>query len=443
MWRRLSVFSATFPLVGLTLLADAARAADQSALVQQLLERIRVLEERLDRLERTEVIKKTVEYVCPGGEILDQPPPGGRCPEGPRPEVRETVQKSTVARRESIAEKIEAAIQDAEARKVAVGGAARAALQQVSNGRERENKLFGEGAVDVTLLYRPMARTTLFVDFEAIAGPGPDSRLGSLSRVNADAETLGGQDEKLTIREAWLGLRLIDDRLDLFLGKLDPTNYFDRNLFANDETSQFLNAALVNNPMLKQPPNRPGVVARWDAGRDLAFSLGAHAANDLDKDLLSGPFIIGEIDYHSTLLIDGNYRLWARFSTLPDDRSRQTWGVGISLDQRLTPQLGVFARAGFSQTEGMSRTSYAASTGLQWTAPLWDRPRDRFGVGYSFQREAALGEEHLAETYYNMSLTDHLSVIGNLQWLFSGPNQVTGKTNRNVLIPGIRTVVGF
>jgi carbohydrate-selective porin OprB len=107
------------------------------------------------------------------------------------------------------------------------------------------------------------------------------------------------------------------------------------------------------------------------------------------------------------------------------------------------PQLGVFARAGFSQTEGMSRTSYAASTGLQWTAPLWDRPRDRLGAGYSFQREAALGEEHLAEAYYNMFLTDHLSVIGNLQWLFYGPNQETGKTNRNVLIPGIRTVVGF
>ena len=442
MWRPLSVLSTAMPLLGLTMLADAVRAADSPELVQQLLERIRVLEERLDRLERVEVIKKAVEYVCPSGDILDQPPPGGRCPDGGRPQVRETVKKSTVARRESIGEKIEAALQEAEAKKVTVGGAARAGVQQVINGRDGQNKLFGEGSVDLTLLYRPMVRTTLFVDLEAIGGPGPDRRLGSLSRVNADAETLGGQDDKLTVREAWLGLRFINDRLDLFVGKLDPTNYFDRNPFANDETTQFLNAALVNNPMLKQPPNGPGLVTRWDAGRDLGFSLGAHAPNDLGKDLAGGPYVIGEIDYHSARLIDGNYRLWARASTLPTDHRRQTWGVGVSLDQRLTPQLGVFGRAGFSLIEGRSRTFYAASTGLQWTGPLWDRPRDRLGVGYSFQREV-LGQEQVAEAYYNMFLTDHLSVIGNVEWLISGPNQVTHKTNHDVVIPGVRATVGF
>jgi hypothetical protein len=406
------------------------------------MERIRVLEERLNRLDRAEVIKKTVEYICPGGEILTEPPPQGRCPSGQRPQPRETYQKSAVARRESISEKIEEAIQGAEAKKVAVGGAARGILQQVANARDGQDQLYGEGAVDLTLLYQPMARTTLFVDVEAIGGPGPDRKLGSLSRVNSDAETLGGQDEKLTVREAWLWLRLVNDRLDLFGGKLDPTNYFDRNLFANDETSQFLNAALVNNPMLKQPPNGAGVAVRWDAGRDLGFSLGAHSSHDLGKDLASEPFVIGEIDYHSTRLIEGNYRLWARVSTLPTDHRRRTWGAGVSLDQRLTPQLGVFGRAGVSMTEGMGRKNYAASAGLQWAGPLWDRPRDRLGVGYSFQREV-LDDEHVAEAYYNVFLTDHLSVIGNVEWLISGPNQVTGKTNHNVLIPGLRAVVGF
>jgi hypothetical protein len=423
-------------------MTDVVYAADPPDLVQQLLERIRVLEERLNRLEQVDVIKKTVEYVCPSGEILDQPPPNGRCPEGSRPQIRETVRKSSIARRESIAEKIESALQDAEAKKVAVGGAARGGVQQVINGRDGQNKLFGEGSLDVTFLVRPMARTTLFVDLEAIAGPGPDRRLGSLSRVNADAETLGGQDEKLTAREVWLGLRFINDRLDFFVGKLDPTNYFDRNAFANDETSQFLNAALVNNPMLKQPPNGPGAVVRWDVGRDLSLSLGAHAPNDLGHDLAGGPYGIGEIDFHSARFIDGNYRLWARSSTLPTDHRRQTWGVGVSVDQRLTPQFGVFGRAGFSLIEGTDRTFYAASTGLQWTGPLWDRPKDRLGVGYSFQREVQ-GEEQLAEAYYNMFLTDRFSVIGNVEWLFTGPNQVTGKTNRDVVIPGVRAVVGF
>lgn len=432
---------AALVLIGVTAMTNSARA-DETPDVQRLLERIRVLEERLDKLERVDVIKKTVEYICPGGEIFDQPPPGTRCPDGGRPEVRESVRKFTFSRRESISEKIEAALQEAEAKKVAIIGSARGVVQQVLNSRNGQDKLFGEGSVDIALLFRPMLRTTMFVDLEAIGGSGPDNRLGSLSRVNADAETLGGQDERLTVREAWLGLRFIGDRLDVILGKLDPTNYFDRNTFANDETTQFLNGALVNNPMLKQPPNGPGLVTRWDAGRDVGFSLGAHAPNDLGEDLLGGPYVIGEIDYHSARLIDGNYRLWGRVGTLPEDSRRQMWGAGVSLDQLLTPRLGVFGRAGFSQTEGVSLTSYAASTGIRLTSPLFGRPKDRLGVGYSFQREAA-GDEHLAEIYYNLFLTDRLSVSGDVQWLFSGPDQVTGKTNRDVIIPGLRAVVSF
>jgi hypothetical protein len=63
-------------------------------------------------------------------------------------------------------------------------------------------------------------------------------------------------------------------------------------------------------------------------------------------------------------------------------------------------------------------------------------------VGYSYQREP-VGDEHLAEVYYNLFLTDHLSFIGNVEWLISGPNQVTGQTNHNVVVPGVRAVVGF
>ena len=442
MWRRSAVLSTFLPLLGLTLMADAAYAADTPE-TQRLQERIRALEERLDRLDRVEVIKKTVEYVCPGGEIFDEAPPGGRCPDGSRPQLRETVRKSTVARRESIAEKIEAALQDADARKVAVNGSARGILQQVANAKEGQNQLFGEGAVDLTLQYTPMVLTTLFIDLEAIAGPGPDKKLGSLSRVNADAETLGDQDEKLTVREAWLWLRLVNNRLDFFIGKLDLTNYFDRNVFANDETTQFLNAALMNNPMLKQPANEAGITLRWDAGRDLGFSLGGQSTHDLDEDLLSEPFVIGEIDYHSTFLIEGNYRLWVRVSSLsPPNRKQQMYGGGISIDQLLTPQLGVFVRAGVNQIESISRTFFAASGGLRWTGPLWNRPRDRVGVGYSFQRDVP-GNEQVMEVYYNLFLTDYLSVIGNVEWLIHGPNQVTGGANNNVVIPGIRAVVVF
>src|SRR5262245_59117040 len=95
MWRRFSVLSMTMPLLGL-MVADAVCAAD-SPEMQRLQERIRVLEERLDRLDRVDVIKKTVEYVCPGGEIFDQAATGGCCPDGSRPFVRDKVRKATDA----------------------------------------------------------------------------------------------------------------------------------------------------------------------------------------------------------------------------------------------------------------------------------------------------------------------------------------------------------
>ena len=202
---------------------------------------------------------------------------------------------------------------------------------------------------------------------------GPIGMLGSLSRLNADVETLGlgglgigGQDQRLAIREAWLGFQLFKDRLDLFAGKLDPTNYFDRNAFANDETSQFLDAALVNNPMLKQPPNGPGLVTRWDANRDLGFSLGVLGSREFEEAMFDGPFVAGEIDYHSTRLLDGNYRLWARLGRVPDDLQRQTWGMGVSIDQLLTQQLGLFVRAGI---QSVGRSAPALLCGV-WRPPI-------------------------------------------------------------------------
>jgi len=450
MWQRFAVLSTVMPLLGLTMMVEAVRSQD-SPETQRLQERIRVLEERLDKLERVEVIKKTVEYICPGGEISDQPPPNGRCSDGSRPQVRDTVRKLQIARRESISDKIEAALQEADAKKVTVGGGARGILQQVANASESgQNQLFGEGSIDLTLVYHPMVRTTLFIDFEAITGPGPDRKLGTLSRVNADAETLnavggfGGEDSKLTIREAWLWLRFFNDRLDTFIGQLDLSNYFDRNAFANDETTQFLNQALKNNAMLKQPVNGAGLVVRWDAGRDLGFSLGGQSTHPLDQDILSQPFVIGEIDYHATFLIEGNYRLWGRVGSVSATSNQRTWGAGISIDQLLTSQFGVFVRAGFDQAEGVGPTSYATSTGFQWRGLLWDRPKDRLGLGYNYMREAqAPKPEQVTELYYNLFLTDHIWVIGNVEWVIHGPNQVTGGTNNNVVIPGIQTTVVF
>jgi hypothetical protein len=58
MWRRLSVLPTVIPLIGLTVMVDAVRAADAPDM-QCLLERLRILEERLNKLEGSEGGKQT------------------------------------------------------------------------------------------------------------------------------------------------------------------------------------------------------------------------------------------------------------------------------------------------------------------------------------------------------------------------------------------------
>lgn len=92
-----------------------------------------------------------------------------------------------------------------------------------------------------------------------------------------------------------------------------------------------------------------------------------------------------------------------------------------------------------SRSLGEDLTSHAWSTGLQLTPAWLGRAKDAYGLGYSEQREPR-GRERMAETYYRLALGGGLSVIANVQWVVSGPNQVSGGVNRNVVVPGLRAL---
>jgi hypothetical protein len=430
-------------MVCLWMMPDPVMAQDDNRENEQPLEeRVKALEERLDKINRVEVVKQVREYICPGGEIHDSLPPGGRCPDGSIPEERTTFRKLPFSRREALSDKIEAALEEAEQKRVTVGGSARGVLQQVTHNPGGD-QLFSEGSVDLFFLSRPMTLTTFFVDIEAIGGPGPDETVGSLSRLNTDAETLGVTDQ-VKVREAWLHIRLLSDNLQIVGGRLDLTNYFDRNAVANDETVKFLNTALVNNPLLKQPVNGPGGVIRYEAKRDWAFGLGAQSSENSGSTIAQKVYAIAESDYHSHLFFprEGNYRLWGRVGRASGTLEKKTWGIGISLDQQITTRATAFARAGVGRTEDDDKNAHAWSTGFEAWSPFPAWTRDRFGIAFS-RRVEVQRSESIGEGYYHHYLTDRLAVAFDLQWLFSGTNSVTGQKNENVVIPGFRTTVNF
>jgi len=324
---------------------------------------------------------------------------------------------------------------------LAVNSALFGTLQWPTKSSVARGTTFASGSLDVTVTLRPAEWMRVFIDVEGLAGQGPDQRLGTLSRLNKNADDVLGKGEtvrlmKLVVRTSWL-----DERFVVSLGKLDPEDYFDRNVLAEDEETQFLNAALISNPLLKPPPNGPGLALRFNAG-DWRYALGVHGNDDVFGDLRGRPFVIGEVGHRNPFALRGHYRLWTRVSAAEDDRDRVSWATGVSFDQLITPTLGVFFRAGVSRSEGERLTSYAWSAGVQ-VSPTWlGRDADTIGVGYSEQREPE-GRERVVEAYYRVALTDQLSFIANVQWLPTGVNTLTGATTRNVVVPGLRALFTF
>lgn len=322
-----------------------------------------------------------------------------------------------------------------------INGAVLGTVQWIAAGNRSPGPVFGEGSIDLSVTVRPRSDIRLFLDTEALIGPGPDADLGTLSRLDNDADRLGGAQKRWLVRELFLRLAWLDERVRLSVGKLDVGHYFDRNFFAEDETTQFLDAALVGNPMLKAPPNGPGAALRISAD-DWRYAVGLHAPDDIGGDISGWPYLIGEVGRRNVFAAAGHYRLWMRVGGSLEDRRRLAWGGGVSIDQLVAADVGVFLRVGLGWSDGEDTTSYAWSTGVEVTPRRLGRPNDRIGVGYSEQREPA-GRERLVEAYYRVGLADRFFVIGNVQWLVSGPNLVTGGTNRHVVIPGLRALLLF
>jgi len=320
-----------------------------------------------------------------------------------------------------------------------VSGALRGGAQWVLNPPRARDDVFGFGAFDAVVVLRPTPNVTLLADVETIVGPGPDAALGSLSRVNEESERLFGDDTRVFLREAWIRLQSSDASIRLNVGKLDVQHYFDRNFFAEDETRQFLNAALVGNPLLAQPPNGPGTSLRISQG-DWRYAVGVHAPGDVDDDLSGLPYVIAELGRRRIFSLAGHYRWWARVGSVPERRDDVTWGTGISVDQLVAADTGVFVRAGLARSGGESLTSHAWSAGVQHTPSWLGRAKDLVGAGYALVRQPQ-GRERVAEVYYNVSLADCCALIANVEWIISGPNQVSSRRNRDVIVPGLRALI--
>jgi porin len=322
---------------------------------------------------------------------------------------------------------------------------------------------------------------SLYILTEGGWSPGVDpASVGSLFTVNAD--TYNAQ-HTIGITEFRYDQKLFDDKVIVRIGKLDLTGgfechgcpvAFDGNAFANDETTQFLNGALVNNPTIPFPDKGLGAVVyfhpveHWYAAAGVGDANSKRNTTGFNTAFESGSRVLtlAETGYIAELPSEngpmhGAYRLGMWYDSRNKDRfdgadvKRGDTGMYVSVDQVLyrenadpkdTQGLGVFSRFGLAdQTVNAVRMFWSA--GAQYQGLIPGRDSDVLGVGFARGRvtnDSGAGftvkHETVVETYYNIQVAPWLNVSPSVQYVADPGAQ---KETRDAVIVGVRVQMAF
>lgn len=303
--------------------------------------------------------------------------------------------------------------------------------------------------------------------------------VGSNFSVNDDARGRW----PIAVTELRYEQSLLDEQLRIRIGKLDLTGgfecrgcpvSFDGSAFANDETTQFLNSALVNNPGIPFPDYGLGIIAHYSPIEWWYVSAGlADAEADVRETGLRTAFFgrdyffyIFETGVTPRLSsakgpLQGAYRLGVWYDPKPKTRfsgttsKRDDVGFYTSCDQLLykentdpqdTQGLGVFVRYGWADSEVNDITGFW-SAGLQYRGLLAGRNDDVLGVGFaqgffSDQASDTYTEdcESAVEIYYNAPLAKGFNITPSLQYVANpgGTEEIS-----NAVVIGVRLQIQF
>jgi len=406
-----------------------------------LLDRIKTLEQRIADLESGTVlsepetrVKRVEVYVDKNGNEHDEPVPGA--------EKKVTYQRERVYRRSWLSEKLEQALGDENAKRIQIGVSAASVTQFAHQTKgaaldpDANNHFYQLASADLLFSAGIAQYTSFFADIVGLSGAPPDAEIPSLTLINSYTARLVRQNE-VNVREAWIRTELFGQKLGLSSGRLDLANYFDRNAMANDETFQFISDALVNNPMLGLTSNGAGVVGVFDPKNGFALKGGFQQSNTNATNLSDSIFSMVEADYLARPrgLSEGNYRVWFRNDNSTGS-SRQAWG--LSLDQKLTNQFGLFGRYGRADAD-IDKDNFW-SLGFQVQNGVVFSPLDFWGVGYSQTSLGSGDDEKQVEGFYNFQISEKLRLSLHVQHYFE---RQAGTPDYGFLVPGVRLQARF
>jgi porin len=308
-----------------------------------------------------------------------------------------------------------------------------------------------------------------------IDGPSVGSAFG----VNGDARDR----RTIDVTELWYEQALWDQTMRIRLGKMDLTGgfehhncpvSFDCSSYANDETTQFLNGALINNPTIPFPDYGLGAAVHY-APLDPWYVSAAVA--DAQADLRETGFrttFCGQ-DYFFYIFetgitpqlssangpLQGAYRAGLWYDPQPkanadsDKNYRDDVGFYLTCDQMLVKEnndlqdsqgLGAFFKYGYADSKKNDIVNFW-SFGFQYQGLFEGRDDDVLGVGFAqgfFSDKAAItytdDYESALELYYNARITPWLNISPSMQYI---ANPGGDKTASDAVVLGVRTQMSF
>ena len=282
--------------------------------------------------------------------------------------------------------------------------------------------------------------------------------VGSYFGVNTNAYG----NRSFDIVELWYQQSFNDNEFILRIGKIDLTGgfeckgcpvSFDCSSYANDETTQFMNGALVNNPTIPFPDEGLGVIGFYHPVEWWYISAGiADAQADVRETGFRTTFhnedyffgiaetgIITELDSAKGPM-KGAYRLGMWYDPQPktntDDEDdteklyRDDNGYYLSFDQMLFKEnsedgqgFGTFFRYGYASSKTNDLTNFV-SAGVQYKGLFSGRDDDVLGFGFAkgFFSESSSqtyteDSETVYEVYYNVLVMPNVNVTPSMQYV--------------------------
>lgn len=273
--------------------------------------------------------------------------------------------------------------------------------------------------------------------------------------INLGGETQSVKDDKNQLADT-----VSSNNITVVAGKFALNDFFDNNTYSHDPRTQFLNWALMDNGAWDYAADTRGYSwgfmleynheawsARWASvevplqANQLVMDsdIPARRGDNLEIEYRYTGGVIRALGFmnHANM---GNYRaaIDRGVDVSQTRRASTKYGLGLNLEQKLTENLGAFARLGWNdgsnETWAFAEIDRAFSAGVSAAGSMWGRADDHAGVavivnglspdhrdylandGYGFMigdGKLNYGLEQIAEAYYLIKIAPALELTAD------------------------------